>query len=267
MIQSTGAFFIDVARKRHIIYELAKRDFQRQYQGSYLGFIWMFVQPLFFISVLYTVFSLGFRASASGSMPFSLYLITGMICWMYFSENFSAICGIIRSHSFLVKKIDFRLSILPLVKMASSLIPHLVLLLLAICIAWYQGYAPSLYTLQVFYYMLAMCLLLLGLGWVTSSTSIFVKDVSKVVAICVQFGFWLTPLFWNIQMIPQAYQWIVKLNPVYYIVTGYRDSIISHIPFWERAEETIYFWLVTLFFLWAGTSVYRKLKPHFAEVI
>ena len=267
MLISARDFVLDIVRKKHIIYELAKRDFQRQYQGSYLGFVWMFLQPLIFISVLHTIFSLGFRDGASDNMPFSLYLIIGMVCWMYFSENFSAICGIIRNHSFLVKKVDFRLSVLPLVKMASSLIPHLVLLLVAICIAWYQGYAPSFYTLQIFYYTLAMCLLLLGLGWITSSTSIFVKDVSKVVGILVQFGFWLTPLFWNIQMIPNEYHWIVKLNPIYYIVTGYRDSIVSQIPFWARTEETIYFWSVTLFFLWVGISVYRKLRPHFAEVI
>tara|TARA_X000000950_G_C13904216_1_gene656135 strand:- start:240 stop:1043 length:804 start_codon:yes stop_codon:yes gene_type:complete len=267
VITSSKNFVLDIFRKRNIIYELAKRDFQRQYQGSYLGFVWMFLQPLVFISVLYTVFSLGFRINESTYMPFSLYLIIGMICWMYFAENFSANCGIIKNHSFLVKKVDFRLSILPLVKMSSSLIPHLVLLVTVICFAWYHGYSPSLYTLQIFYYFLAMFLLLLGLGWMTSSTSIFVKDVSKVVNMLVQFGFWLTPLFWNIQMIPLTYQWIVKLNPVYYIVTGYRDSIVSRIPFWERPDETIYFWLVTLFFLWAGISVYRKLKPHFAEVI
>jgi len=200
-------------------------------------------------------------------MPFSLYLVTGMICWMYFSENLSSICGIIRGHAFLVKKVDFRLSVLPLVKMASSLVTHMVLVMLSICLVWYQGYPPSIYLLQLFYYTFCMCALLLGVGWITSSTSIFVRDVSKVVALFVQFGFWLTPLFWNIQMIPQTYQWIVKLNPVYYIVTGYRDSMVTHIPFWERAEEGIYFWTFTLFFLWAGISIYRKLKPHFAEVI
>ena len=267
MLKATIAFALDIVGKRAIIYELAKRDFQRQYQGSYLGFVWMILQPLVFICVLYAIFSLGFKSGADSGMPFSLYLVTGMICWMYFSENLSASSGIIRDHSFLVKKVDFRLSVLPIVKMLSSLIPHLAMILVAIGLAWYQGYSPSLYTLQVGYYTLAMCSLLLGLGWLTSSTSIFVKDVTKVVAIFVQFGFWLTPLFWNIQMVPQAYQWIFKLNPAYYIVTGYRDSIVSQIPFWERPEETAYFWLITVLFLGVGISVYRKLKPHFAEVI
>jgi len=267
MIRSAKGFIWDIVEKRSIIYELAKRDFQQQYQGSYLGFVWMFLQPIVYIFVLYAVFSLGFRAGVVEGMPFSLYLVAGMVCWAYFSDNFSSICGIIRSNSFLVKKVDFRLSVLPLVKMASALVPHLVLILVAMSLAWYQGYAPGIYSLQVFYYTFCMCSLLLGLGWITASTSLFVRDVSKVVALFVQFGFWLTPLFWNIQMIPQAYQWIIKLNPVYYIVTGYRDSMIAHIPFWERAGEGVYFWAVTLFFLWAGISVFRKLKPHFAEVI
>jgi len=267
MLHNAKNFLLDIILKRDIIYELAKRDFQQQYQGSYLGFVWMFLQPLVYIFVLYTVFSLGFRAGTVEGMPFSLYLISGMIAWSYFSENLGGICGIIRGYSFLVKKVDFRLSVLPLVKMASSLVAHIALVLVAIGLAWYQGYAPSVYSLQVIYYTFCMCMLLLGVGWITSSTSLFVRDVAKLVALMVQFGFWLTPLFWNIQMIPQAYQWIVKLNPVYYIVTGYRDSIISHIPFWDRLEEGVVFWCITLTILLLGISIYRKLKPHFAEVI
>ena len=268
MLKSIIGFISDVINKRRVIYELAKRDFKQQYQGSYLGFIWMFLQPIMYVSVLYAVFSLGFKAEASvNDMPFSLYLIAGMVAWLYFSSNLSAICGVIKNHAFLVKKVDFRLSVLPFVKLLSSLVPHLALVVLTIALAWYQGYSPSFYTLQVLYYTFSMCVLLLGIGWITSSTSIFVKDITKVVALVVQFGFWLTPLFWNIQMIPQVYQWLAKLNPVYYIVTGYRDSIIAHVPFWQRVDEAIYFWVVTLSLLLLGILLFRKLKPHFAEVI
>lgn len=266
MIHSTYHFFRDIIDKRSIIFELAKRDLQQQYMGSYLGFVWLFLQPLLFISILYMIFTMGFRAGISDDMPFAIYLVTGMVAWLHFSSNFSANTGVIRSYSFLVKKVDFRLSVLPIVQMLSSLVTHVFLIVVAIGLAWYKGYAPTIYTFQVAYYLIAMSALLLGLGWMTSSMSIFIKDVTKIVAVLVQFGFWLTPIFWNISMIPDKYKWIIELNPAYYIVTGYRDSIVGQVAFWERGN-TVYFWFFTLVTLYVGISIYRRLRPHFAEVV
>ena len=260
-------FLIDIYLQRRVIYELAKRDFQQQYMGSYLGVIWVFLQPLIFIGILYVVFTFGFKSAPTTSMPFVVYLISGMIAWMYFSNILSVTTGVIVSYAFLVKKGDFRLSILPIVKILSALVPHLFFVVLAIITAWINGYPPSFYTLQVFYYLFAMVVLLLGLSWITSSTNIFVKDVSKVVSIVVQFGFWLTPIFWQIEKIPAAYQWIVKLNPAYYIITGYRDSLVSRIPFWSHAWETFLFWGMTVLILYTGINVFGRLRPHFGEVV
>ena len=160
-----------------------------------------------------------------------------------------------------------RLSILPLVQILSGLPVHVALIFLAIMLCWGNGYAPSFYTAQIFYYMSCLVFLLLGLGWLTSSTNVFVSDVSKVVQIIVQFGFWGTPIFWNIGMIPEQYQWIIKLNPMFYITSGYRDSLLYGIAFWNRPVEMIYFWAVTVVILAGGVVVFKRLRPHFAEVI
>ena len=267
MHRSIFAFLSDIFRMRSVVFELAKRDFQQQYMGSYLGLIWIFLQPLLFVSVLYLVFTLGFRVGKSTHMPFSVYLVTGMIVWLYFAQTLSSNTNVIGNYSFLVKKVDFRLSILPVVKMISALVPHIVLVIVAIVVSWFEGYAPTQYTIQIVYYLFSVSVLLMGLGWLTSSTSIFIRDVSKLVDVFIQFGFWLTPIFWNIEMVPASYQWIVKINPVYYIVTGYRDSIVGQVPFWSRPELTAYYWILTIFVLLMGVSVYRRLRPHFAEVI
>ena len=267
VINRIKGFLLDIYVKRAVLYELAKRDFQQQYMGSYLDLIWVFLQPLIFIGILYAVFTFGFRSGQSSDMPFSIYLITGMVAWLYFSDILSVTAGVISSHAYLVNKVDFRLSILPIVKILSALVSHLFFILLAIGIAWFHGYAPSVYILQIFYYLFAMVALLLGFGWMTSSTSIFVKDVSKIVSIIVQFGFWLTPIFWNLGMIPQKYQWIIKLNPVFYIIRGYRDSLVLKIPFWSHLFDTIYFWSFTAIVLFCGIAIFGKLRPHFAEVV
>jgi ABC-type polysaccharide/polyol phosphate export permease len=261
-------FVGNIILKRRAIYELAKRDFQAQNKNTYLGIIWGYIQPLTYIILLVLVFSIGLRTNPGGKgVPFVVYLITGMIGWQFFSGTFGSLTQVVKTHSFLVKKGDFSLSILHIAKILSEIIPHLVLLIVAVLVCWFNGFLPGVYTLQLIYYLAAMFFLLLGLGWITSSTSIFVQDVSNVVSIFCQFGFWFTPIIWNIERIPLKYQWIVKLNPMCYIVNGYRDSLIYKVPFWSKPYETLYFWFFTLMVLLIGVVVFRRLKPHFGEVI
>lgn len=263
----TKDFFADIYTKRRLIFELAKRDFQKQYMGSYLGFVWVFLEPFLFILILYFVFTIGLRRGASIEMPFITYLVSGMIAWMYFAQMLSATSGVIKSHRFLVNRKDFRLSILPIIKLLSGLIPHLFFILLALLICWGKGYPPSFFSAQILYYFFALMSLLLGLGWITSSTILFVNDVGKVVKLVIRFGFWLTPIFWNINMIPARYQWLIQLNPVYYIVNGYRDSLVRQVPFWHHPVNTVYFWIFSLLILYCGITLFGKLRPHIAEVI
>jgi len=267
MIKKTKNFTKDIYDNRSILYELAKRDFQRQYTGSYLGFIWIYLQPLLFIAVLYTVFTFGFRTShIDNGVPFAVHLIAGMITWFYIAENLNAGANVIKQHNFLLKKVDFKLSLLPIVKLMSSSIPHLFFIFIAIVVALFNHIYPSLYLFQILYYFFASFSLLLGIGWLTSSTNLFVPDVSKVVSVVVTFGFWLTPIFWDISKIPEKYQWLIQLNPAAYIVQGYRDSIINQIGFWEKPYQTLYFWFITALMLWIGITIFKKLRPHFAEV-
>lgn len=267
MIHIIKAFVIGIYRNRNIISMLAKRDLEARYKGTLLGLVWVFLQPLLFVVVVYAVFTLGLRAGRGVGMPFSLYLIAGVISWQYFSGLLSSITGIMQGYSFLIKKINFRLSVLPLVKVYSELIPHIFLIIVAVGLAWFQGYAPSLHTFQFIYYLGAMSILSIGIGWITSSTNLFVSDVSKLVSIIVQFGFWLTPIFWNISRVPEQYQWILRLNPMVYIVEGYRDALVSGQWFWDKPVQTVYFWGLTIVMLLLGMVVYRKLRPYFAEVV
>lgn len=254
-------------KKRDLLFELTRRDFETHYLNTYLGVAWAFIHPLSFIVLLWLVFSLGLRSNPAGNVPFVTYLISGMIAWQFFATALQSLTVEIKAHGFLVKKGDFSLSLLHVARLLSSLVPHLALIAFSIVICWIHGLPPGLHTLQLFYYLGAMFLLLLGLGWITSATSLFVEDVANVVIVLIQFGFWFTPIIWNMDRIPARYQWIVKLNPVCYIVRGYRDSLIYGEPFWSKPMETLYFWAFTAIALLAGVIVFRRLKPHFGEVV
>lgn len=260
-------FLVDLFRSRSLVWELTVRDYRQQNQGSFLGIVWSYFQPLLFFGLLYVIFTFGLKAGSTVGMPFGLYLVSGLICWQFFASNLSSITSVVKSHAFLVKKVDFRLSILPLVKIMSATSPHVFLIAVAIVLAAYQGYWPGLHTLQLFYYYFACVFLLLGIGWITSATSIFVKDVNNLVALVVQFGFWLTPIFWSIETIPEKYHWLLNLNPVAYLVAGYRDSITGSAFFWEKPMEFVIFWTSVSILMLLGVFVFKRLKPHFAEVL
>jgi len=252
---------------RRTIWELARRDFITQHSGTILGVFWNYVQPLTYALLVTIVFSVGLRHNPGKEVPYLPFLISGMTAWHFFAAALASLGGIIKAHSFLVRKGNFNLAILPLGKLLSQMVPHLAVIAATVGICWLKGFPPDLYSLQVIYYLAAMLCLLLGLGWITSATSLFIEDIQNVVGVIIQFGFWLTPIIWNIKVIPAKYRWIINLNPAYYFVNGYRNSLVYKIPFWERPHVALYYWFFTIMVLIVGAIVFRRLKPHFGEVL
>ncbi|WCF07875.1 ABC transporter permease [Paenibacillus thiaminolyticus] len=250
-----------------MVLELAKNDFHKRYLESYLGIFWAFVQPTITILIFWFVFQVGFRSAPVEEVPFILWLITGIVPWFYFSDALNSCTGSILESSYLVKKVIFRVSYLPIIKLLSALIIHLFFIFIIIFMFLLYGYGWHASYIQVFYYLMAMTLLLLGVGLITSSLVIFIKDITHIVAMLIQFGFWLTPIFWSIKLIPEEYKNLLILNPMYYIIEGYRSTFISHEWFWDKPGLTLYFWIVTLMLLSIGGFLYKKLKPHFADVL
>ncbi|MDD2390302.1 MAG: ABC transporter permease [Desulfobacterales bacterium] len=260
-------FLFDLYRNRSLIAQLTLKDFSARYFGSYLGILWPFIHPTATVMVIWFVFQIGFKSVPVADCPFVLWLVVGIVPWLFISEALSGATGAITEYAFLVKKIVFRVSILPVVKLLSALIIHLFFILVLFVMSYLYGYEVSLYNLQIIYYLPATVLLLLGISCITSSMVVFLKDVGQMVAICLQFGFWLTPIFWSIDMIPEKYHFLIKMNPAYYIVNGYRETFIYKQWFWEHAAYALYFWSVALCTFIIGALIFSRLRPHFADVL
>lgn len=246
---------------------LAKKDFRNKYLGSYLGITWAFLQPLISLLIFWFVFQVGFKATPVDNFPFILWLATGMIAWNFFADSLNNATQSIVESSYLVKKVVFRVSILPVIKLYSALVVHIFFIAVLLIFFYIYGYTPSIHIVQVLYYMPAMFLLSLSLSWITSSLTVFLKDVGQFISMMLQFGFWLTPIFYSLKQVPEKFHFLLKLNPMFYIVEGYRDSFIYHYWFWERPRISIFFWLTTLIIFVIGIVLFKKLRPHFADVL
>ena len=108
---------------------------------------------------------------------------------------------------------------------------------------------------------------MLGLVYLTSAVTVFFRDITQIISIILQVGIWMTPIMWDIAIIPARLQWIFRINPIYYIVNGYREAILVGRGFWHNGLWTLYFWAVTIIMFALGSGVFRRLKIHFADVL
>lgn len=261
----------DMAREvfgnRKLIYKLARNDFKTRFAGSFFGIFWAFVQPVVTILIYWFVFTVGFRSAEQTDCPFALWLTAGMVPWFFFSEAWSGATNSLIEYSYLVKKVVFKISILPIVKVLSALFVSMFFHLVMCAIFIFYGYQPDGYMLQLFYFIVCNFTFALSLSYITCSILPFFKDLSQIMNIILQVGVWMTPIMWNINILPQTWRWVMKINPMYYIVQGYRNALSEKIWFWQDITWTIYFWgLVGALFV-LGNILFKKMRPHFADVI
>ena len=261
----------EIVTRRKLIWDLAKADFKKRFVGSYFGMVWMFVQPLVTVLIYFFIFQLGFKSVPPvPGVPYVLWLGPGIVPWFFYSEALNCITGCLQEYSYLVKKVVFQVEILPVIKLISCLLVHGFFLLIMLIMALCFGKLPMVTWIQILYYSFAASMLALAFGYLTRAIHVFFKDMAQIVSICLQFGMWLSPIMYQETMFSADYPWIVtvlKLNPFYYIVAGYRDSILTGNWFWERPTLTVYFWVVTLVIGFAGLKVFKRLRPHFSDVL
>lgn len=258
----------ELYQNRKLIFNLAKNDFKTKYAGSYLGVFWAFVQPVITVLVFWFVFQVGFRsAPVQQNVPFVLWLIAGLVPWFFFSDGFTNATNSFMEYNYLVKKVVFKISILPIVKIISAIFVHVFFIAITIMLYAINSKYPTIYMTQILYYSFCAFFLTLGLSYITSAVVLFFKDLGQVISIFLQVGLWMTPIMWSYTMLPEKYRWVLKLNPMYYIVEGYRDTFINHVWFWERYNQTAYFWAISIPVFLIGAIVFKKLKRHFADVL
>ena len=259
---------------RALIWKLAKNDFKTRYAGSYLGIIWAFIQPVITVLVYWLVFQKGFSAKdelfASGlEVPFVVYLTSGLVPWFYFSESITHSTNALIEYHYLVKKVVFKISILPAVKVVAACFIHGFFIGVLYLIYLLYHFGVHLYNIQLLYYSFCMMALVLAISYTFCSVVIFFRDLSQIVAIGLQIGMWATPIMWSVSNLKghPVLLTIFKLNPLYYVVMGYREALFEGRWFFQDWKLTLYFWSVTILLFLLGKTVFNRLRVHFADVL
>ena len=258
-LRYAAGFVANVASMRGVILRLAANDFRRRYLGSAFGAAWSVVPTLVTIAIFWFVFEVGVR--------YQMYHALALVPWNFFAEAVSRGSSAVMENAYMVRKVKFRAGILPITAILPAAAVHVAFVLALLAFVWAYGYGPSVYWLQIPYYMLATLALALGIAWACSAIVVFFQDLQQIIGLALQVAFWVTPIVWPRELMPASYTWLFKLNPVYYLVEGYRDALLNQRWFWDRHAESAVFWIVTLAVGVAGAAIFRRLRPQFADML
>lgn len=258
----------NIWKDRKIVWELAKNDCKARFSASILGVVWTILQPLINMLVIWLVFQVGFKSSnLEGDIPFIIWYMPAFLIWNYFQEAVSQSTNSLMEYSYLVKKVNFNVEIIPTIKIISNALIHLFFILFIVFVNLCYGKYPTVYYVQVFYYFFCAMALSMALGWLCSAIAPFVADVANVVSIVIQLGFWVTPIFWDPSSLTDVAKMLLKVNPMYYVCMGYRDCFVYDTPFVYHPLQTLYFWIVTVTIWIIGTRIFKKSKKYFDDVL
>ena len=197
MLKTIFSLPADVYKNRRLVMKLAKNDFKTRYAGSYFGTFWAFVQPIVTIMVYWFVFSVGFRQNTDGiGIPFVLYLVAGIVPWFFFQDALVGGTNALLEYNYLVKKVVFNISVLPVVKIISALFVHGFFVVFTIILYAFYGRFPDWYYLQILYYSICVFILSLSLVYISCAVVVFFRDLTQIINIGLQVGVWLTPIMW-----------------------------------------------------------------------
>ena len=249
------------------LFALSLSDFKSRFSGSYLGIFWGIIQPLSTVLLFWFVFQVGFKSAPIENVPFILWLVAGMIPWNFFYDAWMGGTNSFTNYSYLVKKVVFDIDILPLVRVLASFLLNIIFNIIVIIIYLLYDYNPGFHVIDMAYYSICLFGYALSLSYISATLNVFIKDISQFLGIVLQFMMWMTPMMWSYTMIPEKYSWFYKLNPLHYIINGYRESLIDGIWFFEKPKGMLFFWLLTCVLFISGKYLMNKLKPHFADVL
>lgn len=257
-------------RRRWLLRYFLHRQVTRTYKRSYLGFAWAILSPLIWVFFLTLIFSeaLGLRfreVEENPNLNFGLYLYCGLLPFLAFSEAMNKGMNSIRGNSGLVQKVIFPLELLPFTNAIASMIDKFfgIGALLIVVLAFGQPLHPHVLLLPLF--VVLQVVFILGLTYLMAVFGTYLPDLDEVMRPIIRGMFFLTPIIWTPDRLPEGIRWLVDYNPLAYLVEVYRDLVLrGEIP---GGLSTLYFTLFSVALFIVGFTLFVRVKPRFADML
>jgi teichoic acid transport system permease protein len=261
--------------RRISLYELRNNN-----SANYLGLAWEIISPLIQIAIYWFVF--GYLITGGNTdereipnptggenLEFLPWLVCGLLIWMFFQPAATQGAKSIYSRLRLLSKMNFPMSVIPNITIFSKVYPHLVLILITLIIIQFTGYTISIYILQLPYFIFAAIAFTYAFVLLMTTLTTLIRDIQLLLQATLRMVLYLTPILWVSQRLPDFLDTLMKLNPLYYLVEGYRAALMGQHGWYlvNSWEYTLYFWVVTVVMFAIGATLHVRFRRHFIDFL
>lgn len=263
----TPVMFRSLWAYRGFVLGSVRREFQVRYLGSLLGSVWAVLNPLAMIVVFTLIFSeiMGARmpGPAAGAWDYSIYLCAGLLPWGLFSEQVLRLNNVFIEHGNLIKKANFPRICLPSIVAVSSLVNFAIVMVLFFAFLVLVGQLPGAPLAALPLILAVQVALALGLGVLLGTLNVFFRDIGQLTGVVMQFWFWLTPIVYVAQIVPEGMRGLLRLNPMLPVVEAYQSVFSRHeVPDWTALAYPI---LLAVVLMVVGGLAFLRLSGEIAD--
>lgn len=256
------------------IYSISKYELLGEMRDSKLGLFWNFAHPLIQILTFWFVFGIVYNKQAitnyDVTVPYIFWMIGGMVIWLFISPCITNGCNAVFSKTDVITKMKFPVSILPATVVFKEVFNHFCMLLLVLIVYLLGGIYPTVHWFGLLYYLGSGIIFSISLSMTTSVLNMLARDTRKMIMAFMRLLLYMTPILWNLNSVthlPAIVTKIMKLNPIYYLVQGYRDCFFYHKGMMFYQESMISFWIITTILFVVGSNIMYKFKRKFIDMI
>lgn len=251
----------------YLIRRLSLYELKTSNNNNYLGMLWEILNPGIQIAIYWFVFGYVSNRKDVDHIHYFPWMLAGIVLWFFVNPAITQGSKSIYSRLKMLSKMNFPMSVIPSYVIFSKLYPHMMLLVVVSILIQLWGYPISIYYVQLPYFLVATVIFLFALALITSTLTTIVRDFQNVVTSIMRVLLYLTPILWASDRLPTWLQLVMKANPLYYLVQGYRASLLGTSWFISDWIYTLYFWCAIFVLLFIGSVLHVKFRRHFIDYL
>lgn len=252
--------FKNLYQYRELLKTSIKKEIRGKYKNSFLGVLWSFLNPLLQIAVYAIVFPLILKNTQEN---YVIFLCAGLIPWTFFSSSVSRTSFTIVENGNIIKKVFFPREIMPISVVTSEAVNFLISTIIILAFVLFSGLGITKYIIFYPIVLIAQYILLIAISFVVSSITVYFRDLQHFIGIALQLLFYATPIVYARSSITEDLEWILKINPMSYVIEGFRDIFYYQ----QMPDLTSIFILIIISIILCiiGYAIFNKLQKGFAE--
>lgn len=249
---------------KYLLSQLILREIKARYKQSIIGYAWIIINPLSQMLVYTFVFSIIFRFTPESNVPYSVFIIPGLLSWIHFQTSITTSSLVLVDNADLLRKVYFPREVFIYSVIIAKSVDLLLASLILFLLLFLYHVNLTFNILLIIPFFILQFILTAGISFITSSLNLFYRDIQYVISLILLIWMYLTPILYPINLVPQEYLWLYKINPMVGIIRGYRSAVFN-----QPLDTISICWsiLLSIIIFILGFMLFKKWEKIFADVV